>query len=58
MKPIIKFNGGKGAIICHKCKVIIKENLTKDEVNGKTNLLYCDLCKPKSTLRPLDGSAT
>ena len=32
-KPIHKFNGGKGATLCHKCGVIITE--------GLTNQLYC-----------------
>ena len=45
VKPIIKFNGGIGAIICNKCRVIIKEHLTKEEIEGKTDLLYCDDCK-------------
>jgi hypothetical protein len=44
MKPIIKFNGGAGAILCHKCSRIIKENLTKEEIEGKTDLMYCDKC--------------
>ena len=44
MKPIIKFNGGAGAILCHKCGIIIKENLTREEAEGKTNLMYCDKC--------------
>lgn len=44
MKPIIKFNGGAGAILCHKCGRIIKENLTKEEADGKTDLMYCLKC--------------
>ena len=44
MKPIIKFNGGAGAILCNKCSRIIKENLTKEEIDGKTDLMYCDIC--------------
>ena len=44
MKPIIKFNGGAGAILCHKCGRIIKENLTREEADGKTDLMYCDKC--------------
>lgn len=45
MKPIIKFNGGAGAILCHKCGRIIKENLTQEEIEGKTDLMYCDKCE-------------
>lgn len=37
LKPIHKFNGGKGATLCHNCHIIIIEGLTKD--------LYCDKCK-------------
>lgn len=45
VKPIIKFNGGIGAILCNKCRVIIKDRLTKEEFEGKTDLLYCEKCK-------------
>jgi hypothetical protein len=45
MKPIIKFNNGNGAILCNKCRTIIKENLTKEELEGKTDLLLCEKCK-------------
>jgi len=46
-KPIIKFNNGYGAILCNKCRVIIKDGLTKDEFDGKTDLIWCDKCAPK-----------
>lgn len=36
MKPIHKFNGGKGATLCHTCRVIISVGLTDD--------LYCKKC--------------
>ena len=36
MKPIHKFNGGRGATLCHKCSVIITVGLTDD--------LYCERC--------------
>jgi hypothetical protein len=29
-KPIHKYNGGRGATLCHKCSVIISEGLTDD----------------------------
>lgn len=53
MKPIIKFNGGRGAILCNKCRVIIKEDLTKEEANGETNLLLCDECFMKNASRKI-----
>ena len=34
MKPIHKFNGGRGATLCHKCRAIITEGMTDD--------LYCE----------------
>lgn len=45
MKPIIKFNGGYGAILCNKCYVILKEGLDEKEFKGETDLLFCDKCK-------------
>ena len=44
IKPIIKFNNGRGAILCNKCRVIIKEDLNKEEYEGKTDLLFCKEC--------------
>jgi hypothetical protein len=44
LKPIIKFNGGRGAILCHKCHKIIKENLTLDEFKGNVENLFCTEC--------------
>ena len=43
-KPIVKFNGGYGALLCNECRVIIKGGLTKDEFEGKTDLIFCDKC--------------
>ena len=45
MKPHIKFNNGNGAILCKQCSTIIKENLTKEEINGESDLFYCNTCK-------------
>jgi hypothetical protein len=51
-KLIIKFNGGRGAILCSKCSVIIKDkDYTKEELDyfkGKIEYLppqYCKKCK-------------
>ena len=51
-KAIFKFNGGHGALLCSKCKVIIKTGwkFTEEEkmaIKGKANLpaQYCDKCK-------------
>jgi hypothetical protein len=35
-KPIHKFNGGRGATLCNRCRVIITVGLTDD--------LYCQKC--------------
>ena len=32
IKPIHKFNGGRGATLCNECRVIIREGLTDDLV--------------------------
>ena len=53
MKPILKFNGGRGAILCNSCSIIIKEDLSKDEIDGKTNLLFCDKCYMKNVSRKM-----
>jgi len=37
LKPIHKFNGGKGATLCYSCRVIITESLTEDA--------YCNKCR-------------
>ena len=44
IKPIIKFNNGLGAILCNKCRKIIKEPLSEKEFEGETLLLYCNSC--------------
>lgn len=38
LKPIVKYNGGRGATLCHNCRVIINE--------GFSDRLYCDTCGP------------
>ena len=54
-KPIIKFNGGYGAILCNKCHIIIKSGLTQKEFSGKTDLVWCDKCAPVELHKHLDG---
>ena len=39
IKPIHKYNGGKGATICNACRVIISTGLTDE--------LFCDDCWAK-----------
>ena len=60
MKPIHKFNNGRGATLCHLCRTIIT-------VGKPTNDLYCDRClsernhteaeflKLKANLKKLDA---
>ena len=55
MKAIFKFNGGLGALLCSKCRVIIKtgKDFTEDEkkaMKGEINLpsQYCKNCKNES----------
>jgi hypothetical protein len=51
MKPIIKFNGGIGAILCHTCRKIIKTNLTKEEFEGKVPIFYCNEHKKETIMK-------
>ena len=40
MKPIHKFNNGRGAMLCNICRTIIS-------TGPATKELYCEKCKPK-----------
>lgn len=51
MEPIIKHNDGKGAILCNMCSIILKENLSKEEFEGETDLLLCDKCSVELLLQ-------
>lgn len=49
---IFKYNGGQGALLCSKCRVIIKTgvNFTEEEkraIKGEIKLppQYCEKCK-------------
>jgi hypothetical protein len=53
-KAIFKFNGGRGALLCSNCSVIIKtgKDFTEQEWaalrgEGDINSVYCDKCKDK-----------
>lgn len=57
MKAIVKFNGGNLALLCSKCRVIIKTGVdfTHDEIEfamGKIKLSprYCENCNKILTL--------
>lgn len=57
-KAIFKYNGGLGALLCSKCRVIIKtgRDFTEEEVqtikssleDSKLPAQYCDKCKTNS----------
>ena len=38
--PILKFNGGAGALLCNECRVIVRERLTKEEFE-RPCILFC-----------------
>lgn len=38
VEPIYKFNNGRGAMLCNKCRTIIS-------TGPKTDELYCEKCK-------------
>ena len=56
-KAIFKFNNGNGALLCSKCRVIIKtgKDFTEEEIKAIKSSLeesklpaqYCDKCKNK-----------
>lgn len=53
-KAIVKFNGGNLAILCSKCRAIIKtgKDFTKKELDfvfekGNLSPQYCEDCKSK-----------
>lgn len=39
--PILKFNGGAGALLCNECRVIVREKLTKEEFE-RPYILFCE----------------
>jgi len=41
-KPIIKFNGGRNALLCSHCNTIIDEGFDRDKY---TSAMYCERCK-------------
>lgn len=50
-KAIYKYNNGKGALLCSKCRTIIKTNVDltpeqiEDLMKGRIKAQYCDKCK-------------
>lgn len=47
MKPEIRFNGGRGAVLCEQCRIIVEQNLTKLQWDVLENLdvpCYCQKC--------------
>ena len=46
LEPIHKFNGGRGATLCHSCRTIINE--------GFSGALFCDFCANDIAQPPAD----
>lgn len=44
---IVKFNGGAGAILCNGCRVIVREHLTKEEIEDETPV-FCRKCQQET----------
>lgn len=44
LRPKIKFNGGRGAIICRRCGKILKQNLSIREWFGIRVEIFCLSC--------------
>ena len=43
-RPHLKFNGGRGAILCRKCGKIIKENISRYDLRRVVENLFCVEC--------------
>jgi len=41
--PIIKYNGGRRALLCSGCRVILDEDFEADKYKNKS-AQYCDIC--------------
>jgi hypothetical protein len=41
-RAIVKWNGGRGALLCNRCLVIIREGTEHKDVEH-----YCDFCREK-----------
>jgi hypothetical protein len=41
-RAIFKFNGGRGALLCNRCRVIVREGTEHEDVEH-----YCDECKKR-----------
>ena len=44
LRPKIKFNGGRGAIVCRRCGKILKQNLSLREWFGIRVEIFCLSC--------------
>lgn len=44
LHPLIKFNGGRGAILCRKCGKIIKENIKLSDLTRSVEAIFCFEC--------------
>lgn len=44
LRPRFKFNGGHGAILCRKCGKIIKENISRHDLESTVENLFCAEC--------------
>lgn len=48
-RRILKFNDGKGAILCSGCRKIIKTYPTQEEIND-TEPMYCGKCQERQEI--------
>lgn len=47
MKPDVRFNGGRGAVLCEECQIIVDEGFTNIEWDALRELdtsCYCQEC--------------
>jgi len=45
---LVKFNGGKGALLCNNCKVIIADGFDHEDRDHYCNMCMSSNCKVKS----------
>jgi ribosomal protein S26 len=51
LRPRIKFNGGRGAILCRKCGKIIKENISRFDLKRQVENIFCVECATEMLMK-------
>ena len=51
LHPLIKFNGGRGAILCRKCRKVIKENINIHDIKITVENIFCLECATEMIIK-------